>query len=220
MRCRRLTSPFRFIEHSWHNQTSFLLCLWANDIEIAMSTGAKHPILIVDDEPDVLFSLKGLLRHDFELHTAESGEEALKILSEHPVHVIMTDQRMPGMTGVELMNHAKAQFPAAVRIVFTGYADIKAVVHAINSGGLYRYITKPWDPDDLIETLHLAAKRYEDEARRTRFADDVKAFVNDAIRLVRAGAFGDELSDEVSGLVSRGETIASQAETLPGKPTD
>lgn len=179
-----------------------------------MSTDAKHPILIVDDEPDVLFSLKGLLRHDFELYTAESGEEALQILSQHAVHVIMTDQRMPGMTGVELMDQARTQYPAAVRIVFTGYADIKAVVQAINSGGLYRYITKPWDPDDLIETLHRAAERYQEDATRTRFTNDVKSFVTEATELLQS-ANADRNDDAIAALVTRGQELALQADRLP-----
>ena len=178
-----------------------------------MSTGAKHPILIVDDEPDVLFSLKGLLRHEFELHTAESGDEALEILREHPIHVIMTDQRMPGMTGVELMGHAKTRFPNAVRIVFTGYADIKAVIEAINTGGLYRYITKPWDPDELIEVLHVAAQRYDEDARRLTFANDVKSFANDVIRLVKSVAPAASDS-EVTRLIERGESITRQTDVL------
>ena len=144
-----------------------------------MSETVKPPILIVDDESDILFSLKGLLRRDFELYTAESGEQAIEILKQHTVHVIMTDQRMPGMSGVELMKHAKVEHPDAVRIVFTGYADIKAVVEAINSGGLYRYITKPWDPDELIEVLHAAARRYQQDSSRQQLMSGIRGFVDD-----------------------------------------
>src|SRR5438445_537437 len=117
-----------------------------------MTTG-KHPILLVDDEPEILFSLRGLLRREFELFTAESGAEALEILKQHPIHVIMTDQRMPRMTGVELLRQAQMEHPEAIRIVFTGYADLKAVVDAVNQGHIYRYLTKPWDPDDLLTVL-------------------------------------------------------------------
>src|SRR3954452_16036387 len=99
----------------------------------------KHPILLVDDESEILHSLRGLLRTEFELHTAESGAEALEILRRQPVHAIMTDQRMPNMTGVELLRRAKEERPEAVRIVFTGYADIKAVIDAVNQGEIYRY---------------------------------------------------------------------------------
>ncbi|MCP4170082.1 MAG: response regulator [Fuerstiella sp.] len=179
-----------------------------------MSTEPKHPILIVDDEPDVLFSLKGLLRHDFELYTAESGEQALEILRKHPIHVVMTDQRMPGMTGTELMDQAKALHPDAVRIVFTGYADIKAVVEAINTGGLYRYITKPWDPDELIDVLHHAARRYDEDAARITFAADVKSFVNDVVQLAEAGEMNSDDASTVSTLIDRGNSVVARANVL------
>lgn len=134
----------------------------------------KHPVLLVDDEPDMLFSLKGLLRHDFVLYTAESAREGLQILAEHPIHVVMTDQRMPEMTGVEMLGKVRSQYPDAIRIVFTGYADIKAVVDAINKGGLYRYITKPWDPDELIEVLHAACARYDELVERKHLMIDLR----------------------------------------------
>ena len=176
-----------------------------------MSTPVKYSVLIVDDEPDVLFSLKGLLRRDFDLHTAESGEEALEILRQHPVHVIMTDQRMPGMTGVELMDRAKTQYPSAIRIVFTGYADIKAVIEAINTGGLYRYITKPWDPDELIEVLHLAARRYEQDVSRLKFTEDVRTFVEEVIQLAESQTSSETGTLNHQELVDRGRSIAERA---------
>jgi DNA-binding NtrC family response regulator len=145
-----------------------------------MTDNLIHPILIVDDEPDILFSLKGLLRREFELYTAASAREALKILAEHAVHVVMTDQRMPEMTGIELLGVVKKQYPDAIRIVFTGYADIKAVVDGINNGGLYRYITKPWDPDDLTALLHEAAARYDELAERRRLLIDLRAYLADS----------------------------------------
>ncbi len=75
----------------------------------------KHPILLVDDEPEILFSLRGLLRREFDLHTAQSGAEALEVLKRQPIHVIMTDQRMPEMTGVELLRRARGECPEAPR---------------------------------------------------------------------------------------------------------
>src|SRR6266436_87150 len=104
---------------------------------LLMATTDKHPILLVDDEPEILFSLRGLLRKEFDLHTANSGAEALEVLHRGPIHVIMTDQRMPEMTGVELLRRARGECPEAIRIVFTGYADIKAVIDAINQGQIY-----------------------------------------------------------------------------------
>lgn len=139
-----------------------------------MAATTKPPILVVDDEREILFSLRGLLRRDFEVYTAESGAEALKILQQHPVHVILTDQRMPEMTGVELLSKARGDYPDAVRIVFTGYADIKSVVDAINKGRIYRYLTKPWDPDELIAVLRQACEQHNRFAQRQQFLRDLR----------------------------------------------
>lgn len=175
-----------------------------------MTTDVRHPILIVDDEPDVLFSLTGLLRREFELHTAESGEAALSILREHDIHVIMTDQRMPGMTGVELIGRARAEFPSAVRMIFTGYADVKAVVDALNSGGLFRYITKPWDPDDLIAALHEATQQYDRQLDLKRLATEVKAFAANADKVVSGAADAPDSTD----LLEQSRSLAELASRL------
>jgi DNA-binding NtrC family response regulator len=143
----------------------------------------KPAILLVDDEPEILFSLKALLRQEFVLHTAESGREALEILRQFPIQVIMTDQRMPEMTGVELMGRAKTQYPDAIRIIFTGYADIKAVVDAINHGGLFRYITKPWDPDELISLLQDAVSEYDALVRGRDLLANVHQHLTDGQRI-------------------------------------
>lgn len=135
---------------------------------------ARHPILLVDDEEEILFSLRGLLRTEFELHTATNGAEALEILSRHSIHAIMTDQRMPNMTGVELLRRAKAERPEAVRIVFTGYADIKAVIDAVNQGEIYRYLTKPWDPDELVAVFRQACDYYDRLSERRMLLCDLR----------------------------------------------
>lgn len=143
----------------------------------------KHSLLLVDDEPEILYSLKGLLRREFDVYTAEGGKQALDILAQRPIHVVMTDQRMPEMTGVELMGRVQTEHPEAIRIIFTGYADIKAVVEAINHGGLYRYITKPWDPDDLVQTLHQAAATYDEMVERRRLLRDVQGHIREGGKL-------------------------------------
>jgi response regulator RpfG family c-di-GMP phosphodiesterase len=102
-----------------------------------------HSILVVDDEPDVVRSVKDLLRLDYKVFTATSPEEGMKILEEHPIDVIMTDQRMPEMTGVEFLKRVRGPHPDATRLLFTGYADISAVIAAINQGSVYRYIVGP-----------------------------------------------------------------------------
>src|SRR5271163_4826032 len=98
----------------------------------------KRPILIVDDEPEMLHSLKNLLRHDYEVFTAPSGAEGLKVLQSHVIQLVMTDQCMPVMTGVDLLEKVKNAHPAAIRLIFTGYADVKAVIAAINLGNVFR----------------------------------------------------------------------------------
>jgi signal transduction histidine kinase len=122
---------------------------------------ARHTILVVDDEPDVVKSVKDLLRLDYKVLGATSATEGLRILQKEEVHIVMTDQRMPEMTGVEFLGHAKGDAPEAIRLLFTGYADIKAVIDAINQGSVYRYISKPWDPDELQSIIREAAQRFE-----------------------------------------------------------
>ena len=99
-----------------------------------MAEQSKHPILVVDDEPEILQSLRGLLRMEFEVHTAQNGFEALELLQRQPMHVVMSDQRMLEMTGMQLLSQVQSECPEAIRIVCTGYADIKAVIDAINQG--------------------------------------------------------------------------------------
>ena len=155
----------------------------------------SHAILIVDDEPDVLFSLTGLLRRDFQVYTATSGQDALEIMQQHPIHVVMTDQRMPAMTGSELMENVRHAHPDAIRIIFTGYADTRAVVDAINRGELYRYITKPWDPDDLIDVLKDAAERYDMMASQAEIMERLQAHLDLCDQIATAGE-GQSVTDE------------------------
>jgi DNA-binding NtrC family response regulator len=148
-----------------------------------MPDAGKHPILLVDDEPEILFSLRALVRREFDVHTAEGGDQALDVIHKHPVHVIMTDQRMPEMSGVELLARARAECPEAVRIIFTGYADLKAVIDAVNRGEIYRYLTKPWDPDELLAILHQACEQYDALADRHRLLADLKGYVEEGIAM-------------------------------------
>jgi DNA-binding NtrC family response regulator len=161
---------------------------------------SKHPILVVDDEEEILFSLRGLLRQDFELHTAASGVEALDIMRKHVIHVIMTDQRMPQMTGVELLQQARGECPEAIRMVFTGYADIKAVIDAINQGSVFRYLTKPWDPDELMATLRQGCAEYNRVTERRHLLLDARDYVKRCQKLPADTMFqvtGDELLERI-----------------------
>jgi DNA-binding NtrC family response regulator len=161
-----------------------------------MSTpSGKRPILVVDDELDILQSLKGLLRRDFEVHAANSGAEAIGILQEYPIHVVMTDQRMPQMTGVEFLRRIKTDHPEAIRVIFTGYADIQAVIDAVNQGNVFRYVAKPWDPEELIAALHEAGEVYDRLAEREHLLADLREHEQ------RCVAFDDEMRSGGAGPV-------------------
>ena len=128
----------------------------------------RHTILVVDDEPDVVKSVRDLLRLDYNVLGATGAEEGMRMLAENEVHVVMTDQRMPGMSGVEFLSRIRGEHPEAVRLLFTGYADIRAVIDAINQGNVYRYVTKPWDPDELNTVIREAIQRYDLLVERNR----------------------------------------------------
>lgn len=120
-------------------------------------------LLCVDDEPLVLNALMRLFRPHYEVGIARSGGEAMQLMSTLPFDVVISDQRMPGMTGVELFNQIREKHPHAMRILLTGYADLQATLDAVNRGEVFRYVTKPWNNDQLRLTVQQAM-----EAAQTR----------------------------------------------------
>jgi response regulator RpfG family c-di-GMP phosphodiesterase len=115
-------------------------------------------VLYIDDEPHNLTSFKASFRRNFNIYTVEEAAEARKILENKDVHVILSDQRMPKMTGIEFFESILESFPDPIRILVTGYTDINAVIDAINRGQVYKYLTKPWSEDDV---RHAIEKAYE-----------------------------------------------------------
>ncbi len=136
--------------------------------------GQRHTLLVVDDEPDVVQSLQDLLHREYSVLGATHARDGLRLLHEQPVHIVMTDQRMPEITGIDFLRHVRGECPDAIRLLFTGYADIKAVIDAINEGNVYRYITKPWDPDELLTILHQAGEQYDLLRERQQLLDDLR----------------------------------------------
>ncbi|KAF0179699.1 MAG: response regulator receiver [Nitrospirae bacterium] len=129
----------------------------------------KLAVLFVDDEENVLKSLKRLfLDEPFAILTAGSGQAGLEILKETPVAVIVSDQKMPAMIGAEFLAKSCEIQPDAVRMILTGYADVSAAMDAINKGGAYRYITKPWNDEDLVHAVRDALERYRLGAENRR----------------------------------------------------
>lgn len=121
----------------------------------------EHNLLVIDDEPSILSSLRRQFRRNYHVHLANSAEEGLDVMKEYPIQVIISDQRMPGMNGSEFFDQVKNDFPDATRLLLTGYSDIQAVIEAINDGNIYRYITKPWDPVELDTIVREAFNRHD-----------------------------------------------------------
>ena len=136
--------------------------------------GRRHTLLVVDDEPDVLESLRHLFHRAYRVLTADAGAPAIELLNREDVHVILSDQRMPGMTGDAFLSQARHVRPDAVRMLFTGYADIQAVINAVNEGRIFRYILKPWDPLELEGIVRQAAEQFELLAERKRLIDQLQ----------------------------------------------
>ena len=129
--------------------------------QIPVDNEAFATLLLVDDEPNVLSSLKRVFRREnYHILTATSGVEALSLLAQHPVGVVLTDQRMPGMSGTELLSSIRAMHPKAIRMVLSGYTGLESLTDAINQGEIYKFITKPWKDQELIEAVREAFRRY------------------------------------------------------------
>lgn len=122
----------------------------------------NRTILFVDDEGNILSSIRRALRGEpYKILTAGSGPEALAVLAKEPVQVVVSDQRMPEMTGTEFLAQVKKRHPETVRIVLSGYSDAHAILAAINQGEVFRFLTKPWDAEELKSTLLQCLDQYE-----------------------------------------------------------
>jgi LytS/YehU family sensor histidine kinase len=136
-------------------------------------------ILYVDDEVHNLISFNATFRREYKILTAQSGGEGLDLLNDREVHLVLSDQRMPGMTGVEFLEKVFHQFPETIRMIITGFSDIDAVIGAINKGGVNRYITKPWDEREMRITIENARQLFglQEENIISQF-ESLKAQVN------------------------------------------
>lgn len=142
-------------------------------------------ILYVDDEPQNLVSFKATFRREYEIHTARSGEEGLALLQQHPIHLIITDQRMPGMTGVEFLRRVLPQYPETIRMILTGYSDMDAIIRLINDAEIYRYITKPWEENELRMTIENARQFYQLQQHNQRLLLELKKRVEEQERTLK-----------------------------------
>jgi two-component system response regulator HupR/HoxA len=154
-----------------------------NEIESARPSGDKHRygVLVVDDEDAILESLALTLGVEYEIFTAASGEEGLEIFDREEIALVISDQVMPGMSGVEFFEKVIERNPRAIRMMLTGYADMPSLVRAINEGRIYRYLPKPWEPDDLRIAVKRALEVYELSSENTQLADAL-AEANERLR--------------------------------------
>lgn len=133
----------------------------------------QYTILAVDDEPANLRMLERLLRRDYRVLSATSGEEALAILNGDRVDLIITDQRMPGMSGTDLLRESMRSNPDATRIILTGFTDIEALIDAINTSRIYKFVSKPWDPIHLRTVIDGAISEHRRQLELKRFAGEL-----------------------------------------------
>lgn len=160
-------------------------------------------LLLVDDEDNITASLVRLLRQDgYQVLTANSARSALEILEKHTAGVVLTDQRMPEMSGVELLSQIKTLYPDTVRLVLSGYADLESVTEAVNRGAIYKYLTKPWDNEMLRANVHEAFRHYELTQERAQLAKEIQA-ANEQLSRINL-----ELADLVAQKDSHIERIA------------
>jgi serine/threonine-protein kinase len=155
--------------------------------------GVRKPrVLFVDDEERVVNALRTIFRDIYEVAVASSGEQALALVRSQPFHVIVSDQRMPGMLGVELLREVKLIAPTTVRMLLTGYSDLAAIVGSVNDGEVFRFVSKPWNQDDLQATIDeavtiaVALEASPPPRAAARPADDVVALVLDDPAMARA----------------------------------
>lgn len=137
---------------------------------------SEHTLLIVDDEPNVLKSLKRLLMdEDIKILTAESGEEGLKAFDANKIQLVISDYRMPGMNGVEFLRKVKELYPETIRLILSGYADAVAIVEAINEGQVYKFITKPWNDQELLTTIIRTIEQFELQQENKKLYSELEA---------------------------------------------
>ncbi len=139
----------------------------------------KFPILYVDDEAHNLTSFAATFRKDYKIHTTTNGNEALEIMRNNDIKLVITDQRMPEITGIQLLEKLSPEFPDSIRMILTGFSDIEVIIDAINNGRVFRYITKPWDENELRMTIENARQLFDLKARNKALVVELKQKVEE-----------------------------------------
>jgi FixJ family two-component response regulator len=184
-----------------------------------MTTLQKQRILVVDDEEAILETMTFTFEDDYDVLTANSARAGLETLAaEGPVAVVISDQRMPEMTGVEFLAEVFERHPATVRMILTGFADMDATIGAINDGHVYAYITKPWEPDELKQVVRRAIEHYELARENERLVEELKGanvFLQGVIDELDTGA----LAVDAAGVVQAANRGAREYLGLESDPS-
>ena len=143
----------------------------------------KINLIYVDDEENNLMSFKATFRLKYNVTIALSGDEALKIMETKKFELIITDQRMPNMTGIEFLEKILEKYPDPMRLLLTGYADMTAVIDAVNKGKIYHYLTKPWNEEEVDSTLKRAYEVYQ-ERQKMKEMNEKLAVSNDQLEFI------------------------------------
>ena len=176
----------------------------------------NYKILIVDDEPSNLRALQRLLARHYTVVTARGGAEALELILQHDFAAIICDQRMPQVTGLEFLIKAAELRQQTVRILLTGYTDVETLVDAINSGAVYQYVTKPWNNDDLLQTVRRALEHYESmkESHLAKLDHARMQTRRDALREGTLGLWSEIIRMKSPELLPHAERISSYARAV------
>jgi len=183
-----------------------------------MTPSQKKRILVVDDEEAILETMTFTFEDDYDVLTAGSARAGLEALDARgPVAVVISDQRMPEMTGVEFLSEVFQRHPSTVRIILTGFADMDAIIGAINDGHVYAYVTKPWEPDDLKQVVRRAIEHYELARENERLVEELKGanvFLQAVVDELDTGA----LAVDAAGVVQAANRGACEYLGLDGDP--
>ncbi len=173
----------------------------------------RYRVLLVDDEESILRALRRLLRgQPYEVVTAGGAEEALRLLEREPAHLVMSDHRMPGQTGVEFLREVRRRWPDTIRIILSGYTEVKAIIDAINDGEVYKYLTKPWNEEEIKLHLVRALEQYELQAENERLTREIVA-QNDKLRELNA-LLDQRASDATHGFASYQNVLEAAGVTM------
>ena len=133
-----------------------------------------YSILYIDDEENNLISFKSTFRRDYHIHVASTGKAGLEIMEKHNIQLVITDQRMPDMSGIEFLEKIVPLYPDCMRMIMTGFSDMEAIIQAINKGNIYRYVSKPWNREELKITIDSALEVYNLKSQNKHLIEDLK----------------------------------------------